>query len=149
MDSCKTQPFTILCDESNARDYDKLFAILVRVFEEELRSVKTRFLNMPVVNVGTGANLYAAFDKCLRYLNVFKILVVHNYTHCQLSNCVVMLICIFHTIYNLINTFSSRGIPWENVMAFCSDNCSAMHLSVFSISLPKVKNNVAQNLPLT
>ena len=105
MDRCKTQPFTILCDESNDRDYDKLFAILVRVFEEKSRSVKTRFLDMPVVNVGTGAKLYAALD-----LSMFKIL-VHNYTHCQFSNCVVMLICIFHTIYSLINTFSSRGIP--------------------------------------
>jgi hypothetical protein len=66
VDRCKTQPFTILCDESNDRGYDKLFAILVRVVEEELRSVKTRFLDMPVVNVGTGAKLYAALDKCLR-----------------------------------------------------------------------------------
>ena len=65
VDRCKTQPFTILCDESNDRGYDKLFAILVRVVEES-RSVKTRFLDMPVVNVGTGAKLYAALDKCLR-----------------------------------------------------------------------------------
>jgi hypothetical protein len=60
---CKTQPFTILYDESNDRGYDKLFAILVRVVEESSRSVKTRFLDMPVVNV---AKLYAALDKCLR-----------------------------------------------------------------------------------
>ena len=31
--------------------------------------MKTRFIDMPVVNVGTGANLYAALDKILRYFS--------------------------------------------------------------------------------
>ena len=63
---CKKQPFTILCDESNDRGTDKCFAILARTCEEETRSVNTRILDMPVVNIGTGANLYTALDKCLR-----------------------------------------------------------------------------------
>jgi hypothetical protein len=29
-------------------------------------SVNIRILDMPVVNIGTGANLYTALDKCLR-----------------------------------------------------------------------------------
>ncbi|XP_078315534.1 SCAN domain-containing protein 3-like [Crassostrea virginica] len=83
---CQSQPFTLLCDESNDRGADKCFAVLVRIFEEESRSVKTRFIDMPVVNVGTGANLYAALDKILR----------------------------------------TRDIPWANVLAYSSDNCSTM-----------------------
>ena len=66
---CQSQPFTLLCDESNDRGVDKCFAVLVRILEEESRSVKTRFIDMPVVNVGTGANLDAALDKILRYFS--------------------------------------------------------------------------------
>lgn len=72
IERCRRQFFTILCDESNDRGTDKCFAILVRIFEEESMSVKTRFLDMPIVNIGTGANLYMALDKCLRYIRLNK-----------------------------------------------------------------------------
>lgn len=52
----------IRCDEGNDRGTDKGFAILVRIFEEEFLSVKSRFLVMPIVNIVTGANLYMALD---------------------------------------------------------------------------------------
>lgn len=60
--------FTIRCDEGNDRGTDKGFAILVRIFEEEFLSVKSRFLVMPIVNIVTGANLYMAMDQCPRYI---------------------------------------------------------------------------------
>ena len=66
IERCKKQQFSILCDESNDRGADKLFVILVRIFEEENRTVSTRFLDMPVVNIGTGLNLFTALENCLR-----------------------------------------------------------------------------------
>ena len=46
---CKTQPFTILCDESNDQGDNKCFVILVRLYDTELGKTLTRFLDMPVV----------------------------------------------------------------------------------------------------
>ena len=67
---CLSQHFTLLCSESKDRGADKCFAVLVRIFEEEeSRSVKIGFIDMPIVNVGTGANLYLALDKILRYFS--------------------------------------------------------------------------------
>ena len=48
---CQTQPFTILIDESNDRACDKEVAILVRVWDHNIRHVATRFLDMPVCNI--------------------------------------------------------------------------------------------------
>ena len=72
--NCKLNPFSILCDESNDRGANKFFAILVCIFEEGSRSVKTRFLDMSVVNIGTGQNLYDARDNCLRYFSFLFLL---------------------------------------------------------------------------
>jgi len=45
---------------------EKCFAILVRVFDEISKKGQTFFLDMPIVNIGTGENLFNALDKCLR-----------------------------------------------------------------------------------
>ena len=63
--TCRSQPFTLMCDESNAYGNDKCFVILVRVFDDNLGSTQTRFLDMPIVNSGTAANLFLAFDQSL------------------------------------------------------------------------------------
>ena len=63
---CKKQPFSILCNESNDRGAEKCFAILVRVFDEISKKARTFFLDMPIVNIGTGENLFNVLDKCLR-----------------------------------------------------------------------------------
>lgn len=67
IDRCRNQPFTILCDESNDRGSDKYFAVLVRIFEDDRNTVATRFLDMPVVNIGTGHNLFESLNTLLRY----------------------------------------------------------------------------------
>jgi len=49
--NCQENAFSILCDESTDRGTDKCFAIMVRVLDVATYSVKTRFLEMPVVNI--------------------------------------------------------------------------------------------------
>ena len=45
---------------------EKNFVMLVRLFNEECGEVKTRFLDMPVCNMGTGENLFEEIDKALK-----------------------------------------------------------------------------------
>ncbi|CAC5376949.1 unnamed protein product [Mytilus coruscus] len=75
-ENCKTQPFTIMCNESNDRGNDKLFVILVRYFDSILGDTVTRFLDMPIVNIGNAQNLFDALDntfeeKQIPWKNVF------------------------------------------------------------------------------
>ena len=58
------QPFGLLMDESNDK-VDKSCIILVRMLDQEAGDVRTRFLDMPVVNIGTASNLFAAVQKSL------------------------------------------------------------------------------------
>ena len=51
-----------MMDESNDKT-DKSSIILIRVFDSELGNVCTRFLDMPIVNIGTAKNLFEAL-KC-------------------------------------------------------------------------------------
>ena len=56
--------FSILMDESNDKN-DKSCIILVRVFDSELGDTRTRFLDMPVVNIGTAQNIFDALKSSL------------------------------------------------------------------------------------
>ena len=49
--------FSIMMDESNDK-IDKSCIILVRVLDPAVGDVRTRFLDMPVVNIGTAKNLF-------------------------------------------------------------------------------------------
>ena len=71
--------FSILMDESNDRT-DKSCIILVRVFDSNVGDVRTRFLDMPIVNIGSARNLFDAlklslsnngldFSKCLSFMS--------------------------------------------------------------------------------
>lgn len=51
----QTQPFSMAIDESNDRNSDKSLAILVRYFTD--RSY-TKFLAMPICNIGTASNIF-------------------------------------------------------------------------------------------
>ena len=62
-------PFSILIDESNDKN-DKSCIMLVRVFDPEISEVCTRFLDMPVVNVGTAANIFSALKSSLQQFGV-------------------------------------------------------------------------------
>lgn len=66
-------------DESNDKT-DKSCIILVRVLDFELGDIRTRFLDMPIVNVGTARNLFDAlkqslsnngldFNKCIAFMS--------------------------------------------------------------------------------
>ncbi|KAL0978021.1 hypothetical protein UPYG_G00164880 [Umbra pygmaea] len=93
--TCRSQPFSLMCDESNNRKTDKEFVILTRLYDEATLQVATRFLEMPTCNVGNAENLYEKLSEALR----------------------------------------KRGIPWDNLIAFNSDNASVMkgrHNSVIS-----------------
>ncbi|KAK2185100.1 hypothetical protein NP493_246g02099 [Ridgeia piscesae] len=42
--------------------------ILVKVFDAKTDHAATRFLDIPICNIGTGENIFNAIDDCLRYL---------------------------------------------------------------------------------
>ena len=51
-------------DESNDNT-DKLSIMLVRTLDSEVGEVRTRFLDMTIVNIGTAANLFGALKSSL------------------------------------------------------------------------------------
>ena len=55
---------SILIDASNDK-VDKSCIILVRFLDPEVGNVCTRFLDMPVVNIGTAQNLFSALKESL------------------------------------------------------------------------------------
>ena len=64
-----SNPFSIMLDESNDK-IDMSCIILVRVLDPEMGDVCTRFLDIPVVNIGTAQNLFCALKKSLEKYNV-------------------------------------------------------------------------------
>ena len=58
-------PFSILIDESNDK-VDKSCIILVRYLDPEIGSISTKFLDMPVVNVGSAQNIFSALRESLQ-----------------------------------------------------------------------------------
>ena len=64
-----SNPFSVLMDESNNKQ-DKSCIVLVKVLDAELSNVKTRFLDMPVVNIGTAENLFSALKESLSKYNL-------------------------------------------------------------------------------
>ena len=59
-----TFPFSLMMDESNDKT-DKSCIILVRTVDGQCGEVRTRFLDMPVVNIGTAENLFHALKGSL------------------------------------------------------------------------------------
>ncbi|XP_033744260.1 zinc finger BED domain-containing protein 5-like [Pecten maximus] len=55
VDHLKNKPFSLSCDESNDTHGEKSLAVLVRYFTTE---ANTRFLAMPICNIGTGENIF-------------------------------------------------------------------------------------------
>ena len=56
--------FSVMMDESNDKT-DKSCIILVRAFDSSIGDVRTRFIDMPVVNIGTARNLFDALKESL------------------------------------------------------------------------------------
>ena len=61
--------YSILIDESNDKN-DKSCIILVRMFDPEVGDVRTRFLDMPIVNIGSAVNLFSALKSSLAQFGV-------------------------------------------------------------------------------
>ena len=61
-EACKTEKFSIMVDESNDQGGEKTMAILIRVADRSLKRIATRFLAMPICNIGTGQNLFNAIN---------------------------------------------------------------------------------------
>ena len=59
-----SNPFSIMMDESNDKT-DKSCIVLVRVLDPAVGDVRTRFIDMPVVNIGTAQNLFSALKLSL------------------------------------------------------------------------------------
>ena len=54
-------PFSLMMDESNDKtDSLAYYCPNLRLLDSQLGEVRTRFLDMPVVNIGTATNLFQA-----------------------------------------------------------------------------------------
>ena len=63
-------PITIMMDESNKRSDDKACAILVKMIDPTTFCVVNRFLDMPVCNIPTSANLFSVLEATLSKYNI-------------------------------------------------------------------------------
>ena len=60
---------SVLMDELNDKQ-NKSCIILIRVLDAKLGNVKTRFLDMPVANIGMAENLFSALKESLSKYNL-------------------------------------------------------------------------------
>ena len=60
--TCRSSPFTILCDRGTDQADKKYFAVLVKYWDDK---VATRFLAMPVCNIATVEKMFEALDKVM------------------------------------------------------------------------------------
>ncbi|XP_060588036.1 uncharacterized protein LOC132743524 [Ruditapes philippinarum] len=67
---CRTNKFSIMMDESNDSGDNKSVAILVRVLDRSVHRITTRFLAMPICNIGTGVNLFSCLEQVLLDQNI-------------------------------------------------------------------------------
>ena len=58
---CQNNQFSLLTDESNDRGSEKTLVILVKVFDPDIARAVTRFVDIPVCNISTAANISAVF----------------------------------------------------------------------------------------
>ena len=64
LESMTDNPFSLMMDESNDKT-DKSCIILVRCLDSSEGKIHTRFLDMPIVNIGTASNLFDALKSSL------------------------------------------------------------------------------------
>ena len=68
---CRNGKFSLLIDESNDQGGEKTLVILVRVFDSAIGKAVTRFVDIPICNIGTSASIFDAVNKCFRYITLF------------------------------------------------------------------------------
>ncbi len=73
----KSGPYSVMMDESNDKT-NKSCIILIKILDHEVGDVRTKFLDMPIVNISNARNLFDAlksslsnkgldFDKCMAF----------------------------------------------------------------------------------
>lgn len=62
---CKAEKFSLMIDESNDHSDNKAVTILVRVLDRTVQRITTRFLDLPVCNIGTGASLFSCLNEVI------------------------------------------------------------------------------------
>jgi hypothetical protein len=58
--------FSLIIDESNDRGQNKQLVLLASVYDPDREQVSSKFIDMPVCNIGTGANIFDTIDKVFR-----------------------------------------------------------------------------------
>lgn len=69
VDHCRKYKFSLLIDESTDYGCDKCLVVLVRYFDMQHGAI-TRFLDMPVCNVGTGEAIFEVLDGTFRKFDI-------------------------------------------------------------------------------
>ena len=64
--SCRTSPFTLLCDGGNDQTDQKYFGIMVRYWDTVAQKPVTRFLCMPVCNIATAQSVFHAIEEAFK-----------------------------------------------------------------------------------
>ncbi len=66
---CRRGKFSLMTDESNDQGGEKVLVILARLFDPAIGKTATRFVDIPVCNVGTAENIFDAINTCFRYVD--------------------------------------------------------------------------------
>ena len=64
---CRTGKFSLMTDESNDQGGEKVLVILARLFDPVIGKTATRFVNIPLCNIGNAENIFDAINTCFRY----------------------------------------------------------------------------------
>lgn len=56
------QTFGLLCDESNTIQKEKELVILARIYDEDSLEIVTKFVDMPVCNIGTADSIFEKLE---------------------------------------------------------------------------------------
>ena len=75
VEKCRSSPFSLSIDESNDRNCEKSLAILVRYFTDQ---ATTRFLAMPVCNIGTSQNIFEHLQEVFLYVYQVYNLIIYT-----------------------------------------------------------------------
>jgi len=60
---CQNEKFSVMIDESNDQGDNKSMAVLVRVYDQTIQRVSTKFLGLPTCNIATAENLFQAINQ--------------------------------------------------------------------------------------
>ena len=65
---CRTGKFSLMTDESDDQGGEKVLVILARLLDPAIGKMATRFVDIPVCNIGNAENIFDAINTCFRYV---------------------------------------------------------------------------------